>query len=220
MTGDSDDIVSRLQRWLPSGWFPPDAGTRIYSIIAGFASVLAFIWTLLGYTRLQTRLATATDGFLDLASDDFFGGNLPRLDGELDAWFSLRIRDEVLRDRLTRQAIDDLLFEITGQHPIITELERPLDVGAYRYQGLAFRRLGHWASRAWRPMVFIQTAHAGRFAIQHFGGFRDTRAAFRIPTFIWADPSMITGSGYTDLQMFAALERIRAGGVTYWVQFL
>jgi len=219
MIGDKDDIVARLQRWLPQGWFPSD-GTRINSILSGFASVLATIWTAIAYVTLQTRLATTTDGFLDLASRDFFGPVLPRLPGETDPTFSLRIRNEVFRDRQTRNAIDALLFELTGQHPIITELERPKDVGAFRYRGLAFRAVGHYASRFWRPMVFIQTVHAGRFVIPHFGGLRAPAAAFRIPTFLYTDPSMVEGSGYTDLQLFAALERIRTAGVTYWVQFL
>lgn len=214
MLGDQDDIVSRLQRWLPGGWFPPDKGTRIRAILSGFASLLAAIFDKITYAGLQTRLATLTDGFVDLAAFDFFGTTLPRLNGETDATYSARLRREILRDKQTRGAIDSLLFELTGYHPEITELERGNDCFAWR--GLYGWRTGHYGSHAWSYAVFIKTTHAGVFGI-NVGAWRSLLAAWRIPTFVYADPSMLTGTGLTDQQLLAALERIRPAGVTYWV---
>lgn len=214
MTGDQPDLVARLQRWLPQGWFPEDVGTRIYAILSGFASLLSSIFAEIAYTNLQTRLATTTDGFLDLAAFDFFGTNLPRLAGEVDATYSLRIRKEVVRDRLTRNAIDALLFELTGQHPEITEPWRGADNFAWR--GRYGWRTGHYSGRDLRYTVFIKTIHAGVFGI-NTGAWRNNNAAWRVPTFVLTDPSMTTGTGLSDQQLLDALDRIRAAGVTYWV---
>lgn len=216
-TGDNADIISRLQRWLPTGWFPTDSGTRIYALLSGFAAALKVIWDQIAYTRKQTRVATTTDGFLELASYDFFGPALPRLTNEPDAAYSLRIRNEVLRDRITKSAIDALLYEMTGQHPVILELETPEDTGGYRYW-MGYGVAGAYASRAWRFSVFIQTTHAGQFSIPNVGGFRGYLAGFRAFSFMLADPSMLTGTGFSDAQIYAALDKIRAAGVTYWVK--
>jgi len=214
MIGDTNDVLSRFQRWLPTGWFPNTPGTRIYALASGFASLLATIYSYIAYLRLQTRLATATDGFLDLASRDFFGSILPRLTSEADATFSGRIRREIIRDRNTRGAIDSLLFEMTGNHPEIVELGRPLDCFCWRRSGW---RTGHLGSRTWgRCHVFIRTTHAGVFGFG-IGGWRNPNAAWRTPKMVWADPSGITGTGFTDQQILDALERIRTAGVTYWV---
>lgn len=214
MIGDQSDVVSRLQRWLPQGWFPPDVGTRIYAILSGFGSLLATIFSAITYVQLQTRLATLTDGFVDLAGYDFFGGVLPRLSGEVDATYSARIRREIVRDRTTRNAIDALLFELTGHHPEITEPWRAADNFAWR--GRYGWRTGHYSGRDLRYTVFIKTTHAGVFGIDT-GGWRNNNAAWRVPTFVYTDPSMTTGSGLTDQQILEALNRIRAAGVTYWV---
>lgn len=217
MTGDQPDIIARLKRWLPGGWFPPDIGTRIYSIIAGFASLLAVIWATISYVALQTRVATTTDGFLDLASKDFFDANLKRLPGETDTAYSLRIRNEVFRDRLTRNAIDQQVFDITGNHPIITELQRPADIGCLGYTfAMGYGLLG---SRSDTCAVFITTTPPTSSGIPNVAGWGSYLAGLGSGSMVACDPSMIEGSGYSEDDIYAALDRIRAAGVTYWVRF-
>src|SRR5471032_2921585 len=75
----NSDIVARLQRWLPNGWFPTAVGTRVFAIMAGLASPLSSVLAQITYVKLQTRVRTATDGFLDMISYDYFGNGLPRL---------------------------------------------------------------------------------------------------------------------------------------------
>lgn len=217
-TGDQDDLISRLQRWLPTGWFPTtkDEAPRLYSVLAGFASLLSQIYLAIQYVRLQTRLATLTDGFVDLASADFFGDRLPRLNAESDDRFSMRVRLEIFRKKLTREAIDELLFQMTGAHPLIVELERPADIGGWgcrRAWGVA----GPWGGRADSPAVFITTKHAGQFGVPLVNGWGCYAGGWGVGRQVWADADMITGTGFTDAQIMAALNRIRAAGVTYWV---
>lgn len=188
---------------------------RIFAILAGFGSGLVTLFQNISYAQLQTRLATARDGFLDLASQDFFGTALPRLNAEDDDRFSGRIRREVFRDRLTRKAIDGLLFEITGAHPLIRELERPADIGGYGFR-FAY---GHsaYGGRGDRPAVFIRTRHAGQFGIPLVNGYGGYAGGYGVGRQVYCGPDMITGTGFTDAQLMAALDRIRAAGVTYWV---
>lgn len=216
MTGDQNDLISRLQRWLPDGWFPTQAGTRIYAILAGLASLFSTLYAWVLYLQLQTRIATSTDGFLDLASADFFGSALPRLTAESDALFSGRIRREVVRDRQTRNAIDALLFEMTGQHPTIVELGRPKDCFAFRGQYGLRAPNTHLSSRAGDYAVFITTVSAGVFGIPK-AGLRNPNMGLRTPNFVCSVPAMITGTGFTNAQMLDALDRIRPAGITYWV---
>ena len=80
-TGDQNDIFSRLKSSLPLGWFP-DASPILDAVLQGAAAVLTMIYQVIVYVQLQTRIHTATDGWLDLVAVDFFGTSLPRKAGE------------------------------------------------------------------------------------------------------------------------------------------
>ncbi len=148
-TGSQTDIIGHLQDWLPQGWFPNTAGTRIYAILSGFASVLSTIYSLITYTKMQTRVATATDGFLDLASQDYLGSNLPRLLGETDTAFSARIRASVFLAANTRPAIQKALENLTGNPVRMIEPWQPNDtfVWGRSFWGVDTRFTpGQWAN--------------------------------------------------------------------------
>ena len=86
-TGDQANTVARLKALLPNGWFAQDSTPILDGFLNGIAWALSFIYSLAAYARLQTRIATATDGFLDLITADFFGDTLPRNYQEDDASF-------------------------------------------------------------------------------------------------------------------------------------
>ena len=96
MKGDLADVIARLFRWLPAGWFPWKSinsdGTvpKVWLTQLGFATILSPIYALLQYIGLQTRTATSTDGWLDLRGWDLLGDWLPRLPGE--TWMRFLIR--------------------------------------------------------------------------------------------------------------------------------
>lgn len=126
-TGDQNDLISRLQKWMPQGWYPATTGTRIYAVMAGLASVLSSIFGMIAYARLQTRIATATDGFLDIISRDYLANNLPRIPGETDAAFSVRIRANIFLKANTRTNIQAYLQTITGYPVRMIEPWQPND---------------------------------------------------------------------------------------------
>src|SRR5579859_916172 len=154
-TGDTQDIASRIFRWLPARWFPTDQRTLIQAIVNGLAAGLASIYSMIAYVALQVRIATATDGYLDLIAGDFFGNRLPRIAGELDPLYSARIRREIMRERVTREAIDRIIYDTTGNHPVIIELNRVSDIGGWR-QGFAWG-VGSYGSKGAPFQVFVTT---------------------------------------------------------------
>ena len=91
---------------------------------------------MLAYANLQSRIATATDVFLDMIALDFFNGRIARKSGEPDAALSLRIRREILRPRNTRAAIVQVLTDLTGKVPIIFEPANATDTGGIGFTGM------------------------------------------------------------------------------------
>src|SRR5580658_3900532 len=106
--GDSNDCLTRIKSLLPYRWFP-DSTPILDALLSGPAWALSFIYSLIQYAQSQTRIATATDGFLDLISYDFFGSNLPRNQQEFDASFRARILATLLRPKATRPAMISML---------------------------------------------------------------------------------------------------------------
>jgi hypothetical protein len=88
--------------------------------------------------QAQARIATASGGFLDLISTDFFGMALPRRNAEADGLFRARISQELLRPRATRSALVLALTELTGRPPRVFEPARPRDTGGYSVGGLCY----------------------------------------------------------------------------------
>jgi hypothetical protein len=140
-TGDPGDIRARLKSVLPAGWFEEAGATSgtsasptpiLDAMLAGFGAVLSWAWGLLSYARAQTRLGTASDGWLELAAQDYFGeGNFPRFAGESDPAYAARILANLLPQADTRAALSAAIAAVTGRAPRITELWRPLDTGCW-----------------------------------------------------------------------------------------
>lgn len=120
-----------LNHSLVRNWFPVD-GEVINALAAAMADPAAFNFEQIRYVEDQTRLATATDAFLDLIAEEFIGKNrLLRRSGESDATYRARIKREILRARGTRKAISDALEELTGYKPRIVEPNNVRDTGNY-----------------------------------------------------------------------------------------
>ncbi len=132
--GDQDDIVARIvgeppyEGVLPRDWFK--ASAVFDGAIAGFASIGSWAYGLLAYARLQMRIQTSTDGWLDMASSDYLGdGVLPRLGGEPDDIYAQRILDNILPQADTRAAISRAIEVASGEVPRLVEPWNPSDTG-------------------------------------------------------------------------------------------
>ncbi len=117
--GDVQDFVKRLKNVLPH-WFGeeyPLFEAKIY----GIATVASFLYQLRGYAKLQTRISTATDEYLDLIAQDFFGDGLLRKPSETDAQYRRRILTSLFAERATRRGLFNALKLLTGNDPILYE---------------------------------------------------------------------------------------------------
>ena len=109
-------LAQRLTSLLPQSWFSSAALTTnagvnnngiVGSIMQGVGAVLALIYNQLQYAKLQSRLATASDVQVDLASIDFFAYGWPRYYGETDRAFATRIIQRLLWPQPTLIGIAD-----------------------------------------------------------------------------------------------------------------
>lgn len=153
MIGDANDMKGRLQALLPLRWFP-DSTPVLSAVLSGLADAWSWLYTMLGYVQLQTRIASATDTFLDLISQDFLGTTLPRRFGETDASFRARIQRELLRPRGTRAALVNELTNLTGRTPVVFEPARPADTGGWT-KALGYGAAGGYGSVNLPFQVFV-----------------------------------------------------------------
>jgi hypothetical protein len=156
------DVFRRIRATLPASWFgenTPILDSVLNSLSAGWVSPL----NLLNFVRMQTRIQTAFDIWLDLIARDYFERRIRRRVNEADGPFRDRICIELLRDRCTRSAIYNVLKQLTGTPPIIFEPTNPQDTGCYGSPGFpGFGTLGYCVSGGWGNLtspfqVFVKT---------------------------------------------------------------
>lgn len=218
--GSQEDILARLTRVMPR-WFGAD-GTypAVQAALAGIAQAFATIYGLYAFAKLQTRIATMTGGWLELAAADFFDF-LSRFTGESDASYSRRIRLEVFRPRNTRQAIDRAIFDLTGLHPTIFESWRAADCGGYGTVGLAYGMAGAYGCRTQTFDVIITCPTPQNYGIPNRGGWGSGTGGYgALGNFSFVDPADIVGSGATLTEIIQAVDRVRTAGITYLLRFV
>ena len=215
-TGDPTDMLARLRGGLPP-WFPDDADAPIVGgALAGIAAVLAYIYGFIQFAKLQTRIATATGGWLDLIAWDFFGPGFLRRVQELDSPFSVRIIKEILRPRVTRAAIVLMLTDLTGRAPIIIEPWNTGDCGAYDVGTLAYDDAGCWGDVSMTCQILVTAYRPPGNCVPNvsgydgYGGGYDTSAAFE-----YIDMSQVAGP-VTDAEIYQRIAQTVAAGVTAW----
>lgn len=241
-TGDTNDILNRLQRVLPKGWFSRPAPVRD-AVLGGLAAGLAFVYNLLVYVQNQTRIASASDFFLDLAAYDFFGLRIQRKSGQTDSTFSQQIRKEVLRTRVTRPGILKAVNDLTQTSVTMFEPENPQDSGGWGTWLFAFDASGGWG--AILPYnAFITAVEPVGAGIPNLSGLDDSYGGWGVPSYVnvgtsWsngfskgfgnlygfgltggafalADPTLITGA-VTNADIYSQIEGTRAASTTFWV---
>lgn len=117
--GDQADCLIRIKSTLPT-WFAAGPTPILDALLNGPAWGLAWVYTLYAYAKLQLRVTTASDGWLDLIAQDLFGSAVRRLDDNDDT-FRRRIQLGMFRERNTHHALLGAVKSITGNTPGITE---------------------------------------------------------------------------------------------------
>lgn len=215
-TGDQGDILARLKAVLPNGWFG-SVTPILDGLLSGPANALAAMYALLAYARQQTRLATATDFFLDIAALDFFGLRIRRNVNETDTAFSKRIRKEILRPRVTRASVVQVLTDLGCPAPVIVEPTRPADTGGYNIGGVGYGVAGAYGSLLYPNQAFVTAFRASQSGIPNVGGYSTALGGYGVGSMMYGSLSMVIGP-VTDANIFAAIASVTPAGCILWTK--
>jgi len=209
--GSVADMFARLKALFPRSWF--QGAPNFNATLQGPAWALANAYAQITYAALQARIRSATDGYLDLISNDFFGAGLPRLAQESDNSFRARILANLFVKGPTRRDMSAVLTLITGRKPAIFEPGNPTDSGGWN-GGMYFDHAGGWGDPL--PFQSFVTAYRPVVGSVSLGELSTYRFNFDTNAY-WSDAQ--PGS-ITDAAIIAAVETTRALGSIVWLRIL
>jgi hypothetical protein len=221
MLFDQPTIVQRIKATLPTGWFgeeTPILDSVLNCLAAGWVELL----TLLNYVVMQTRIATAFGGWLDLVATDFFGRRIQRRPQETDTSFRQRIGTELLRDRCTRGAVYDTLLDLTGRSPIIFEPANPQDTGCYGTAGVTepgcfgYCRSGGWGNLNSPFQAFVTAFRPVPPGIAMINGWDGVSGGYGVGLSSYAS-SDTNSSWAADSEIYETVARTTAVGTIVWM---
>lgn len=217
-TGDQQDLYQRLRGWLPS-WFGDTASSPVLNgLLQGIAYGWAYFYALLVYARLQTRIKTATDGWLDMIASDFFGLTLQRKTGQSDASFRANIIANLFRERGTRNAIVKVLTDLTGRAPTIIEPSRPADTGAYGAPNSGYSVAGAYGLVSLTYQAFVNAYRPYGSGIPNVAGYGFSPTGYSVASQgEYTDPSMSSNT-VSDADIYAAIEAVRPVATIIWTR--
>lgn len=209
-TGDQSNIFSRLKAQFPSSWFK--LSPNFDATLQGPAWALSTIYAQITYATLQTRIATATDGYLDLISNDFFGTALPRLTNEQDGAFRTRILANLFVKGPTRANMSAVLTLVTGRVPDIFEPSNTTDSGGWDGGAYWDTGVGKWGAPM--PYQCFVTAYRPIGGVQDLGEYDTWRMSWDSYG-AWSDNPV---TAVTDAAIIAAVESTRMKGIVVWLR--
>lgn len=215
-TGDQGDIFARIKSVLPR-WFGP-ASPLLDALITGLANASAFAYSLYQYARLQTRIKTASDGWLDMIAADFFGVALQRATNQTDTSFRARIIANMFRERGTRNAITRVMLDLTGRAPVIFEPLRPLDTGAYGVATGGYGVAGGYGSALIPFQALIKVYRPAAAGIPFVAGYGATPGGYSSPSRTDYASIAQSAGAVADADLYAAIESVRPAGTIIWMQ--
>jgi hypothetical protein len=179
----SGDLHLRFRSLLPGRWFN-DKAPVLDSVIEALTTGWAFIFSLIDFLNLQTRIHSSTSGWIDLAAKDFFGSRLTRRTRETDESFKKRILFELAKDRCTRAAVSQTLMTFTGRRPVIFEPSMPGDTGCYGIRSgdqqgtIGYGTSGGWGSLVLPYQAFVTAYRPPSHGVAFVNGWGNEGAAY------------------------------------------
>ncbi len=220
MIGDQSDMMARLRAVLPNRWFP-DETPILDGVLAGLGQAASWVYSLVGYAKQQTRIATATGGWLDLVAQDCFGARLVRMQGESDAALRTRIDLELLRPRVTRAALVKQITDITGHAPSVFEPMRPADTGSWggslAYGGTGAAGAGGWGSLSMPFQCFVVAYRDVSGGVPGVAGYGSGAGGYGTGAIEYADAGAVTGS-VQDAAIMAAIAGVMPACGIAWTR--
>ncbi|MBT2299285.1 hypothetical protein J7E70_02300 [Variovorax paradoxus] len=214
-TGDKSDFLARIKATLPP-WFT-DVTPILDALLLGLSAAWANIYSLYLYAALQTRIKTATDGWLDLVAGDFFGTRIARKANQGDASFRAVIIANLFRERATRGALISVLTELTGRVPIVIEPQQPGDCGGYGIPTSGYGVAGYYGSQLLPSQCFLIAFRPASAGIPNIAGYGNPQAAYGTPSLggMYGSLSLIIGQ-VADADIYAAIDSVKPVGTVIW----
>lgn len=194
------------------------------AILAGVGWMWSQTFSVIQYVRLQSRVSTATDVFLDVAARDYTGTRLERRQNENDASFRQRLLAYLPPGGATRDAMIARLSAITGNVPTVFEPTQPMDTGAYGYGGLGYGVAGGYGSLALPFQAFVTVQRPVSQGVPNLAGYSGNAST---PPYapggysmgLIAYSSISTAfSGVTDADIYQAVADTQPAGATVWTR--
>lgn len=201
MKGDLADFTSRLRAVLPRRWFG-EQSPNLTAILQSIGTPWTWLYSVIVYVIAQTRLATATDSWLDLISFDFFGNGMLRKANEADTSFRARIKAALLREAATRTAISSGMEALLGCPPAIFEPANCADTGCYGGSasgsiafgnGLAYGIVGGWGSLVLPLQFFITATRPATSGVSMLAGYGTPNGGYGEGAMSYVDLALLPG---------------------------
>lgn len=227
MVGDLSDFISRLRTVLPKRWFA-EQSPNLGALLSSIATPWVWLYGLITYVRAQTRLATATDGWLDLIARDYFGCNLGRRIGETDLAYRSRIQAALLQEAATRPAVEAGLQGLIGTRPTIFEPANCMDTGSYGAAttnpnafgtGMAYGLVGGWGSLQLPLQFFVTAMRPVTPGVGMLGGYGTPNGGYGEGAISYIDLSLLPGS-VADADIQAAICRLIPVNAVAWLRII
>jgi hypothetical protein len=202
MTGDLSDFISRLSAVLPKRWFAQQS-PNLEALLGSIATPWVWLYNVILYTVMQTRLGTATDAWLDLIGLDYFGDQLDRKINEADFSYRGRIKSALVREAATRSAVITGLESLTGVPPVVFEPANPSDTGCYGGitealpipgMGMAYGEIGGWGSLQLPLQFFITITRPATPGVGMISGYSTPAGGYGDGYLSYVNLSLIPGN--------------------------
>jgi hypothetical protein len=225
MTGDLVDIVLRLRSALPKRWFA-EISPNLDALLGSIATPWVWLYKLIDYVVTQSRIATASDEWLDLIAVDYFGLDLRRKLGEADDLYRIRIHAALFRETATRAAIVGGLKALTAVEPVIFEPSNCRDTGGYgtrsgssalQGSGLAYGRAGGWGSLNLPYQFFVTAARPVVPGIALLAGYNTPNGGYCGGSIGYVSISRLPGR-VTDEEIQRAVSALLPLNAVAWMQ--
>ena len=221
-TGSSSDILSRIRKLIPRGWFQWAASYRD-AILGGLSDSASWSFLLIGYARAQTRLATAYGIWLDILCYDFLDRFLAR-NGATDDAFRALIKATILQERVTRKGMLAAVTTITGIAPWIFEPWNTSDTGAYSGARAKYGSFGYgvgqggYGNMGLPCQAFMQIHRGAPSGVPNVEGYNKSAGGYGAGAIEYVG-SATALSGITNAMICDVASKTKPTGTTIWVAF-
>lgn len=216
-------MLARLKAMLPSAWFKNATPVKD-ALLTGVSQMGAQAYALAAYVKLQGRVSSATDVFLDIAARDYTGTRVTRRLYENDDSFRTRLLAALLPSGATRAALYTRLLSLTGNAPWIFEPTQPMDTGAYGYGGLGYNHVGGYGSMALPFQAFVSVKRPVSQGVPYFAGYNGNLSnpayapgGYGVGLLAYSDITQAFG-GVTDADIYQGVADVQPTGVTAWTK--